>query len=231
MEILAWDLECSGLNADYGMILCIGFKPVKGGKAEVWDVASYGNNYLTSEKRLLKDASDRLLKSDIWLTWFGTYYDIPFINSRLLYHRLPVLPAGHPHIDGWRTAKNRLKLRNNRLATVQDFLGLEHEKDAVKGPEWIKAMQGDRKALKYIIEHCRKDVLVLEEAYNLLRPLIVDHPFKDAGKNGACPVCEEQALQKRGYHLTKTRKYQRYQCQNCGSWTKATQPVSRLYLP
>lgn len=212
------------------MILCVGFKPVGTGRAEVWDVSQYGNDYIKAEKKLLVDASAKLMEADTWLTWFGTYYDIPFINSRLLYHRLPVLPASHPHIDGWRTAKNRLKLRNNRLNTVQDFLGLENEKNAVKGPEWIRAMTGDKKALKYITDHCKRDVLVLEEAYNVLRPLIVDHPYRDVGKDQVCPICGEAELQKRGYHLTKTRKYQRYQCQNCGSWSKATQPVSKLFL-
>ena len=221
MNILSWDIESSNLNADYGMVLCVGFKTIGSGKAEVISIDDYEGSLFQREKQLLKDVTKRLLEAECWLTWFGTYFDIPFVNSRLLYHRLPVLPANFSHIDGWRTAKNRLKLRNNRLLTVQDFLGLATEKDAVKGPTWIKALAGDKASLRYVIEHCRKDVKVLEEAYLLLRPLIVDHPNSNlVGKDGGCPACGADALQKRGWHVAKTRRFQRYQCQKCGCWSK-----------
>ena len=224
-KILSWDLETSSLNADYGVILCAGFKTVGTGKAKVLSVADYtGKDILEREKKLLKDISIELLDSDIWLTWYGTYFDIPFVNSRLLYHRLPVLPATYPHIDGWKVSRNRLKLRNNRLKTVQEFLGTETEKDSVLGPIWIKAMNGDHKALQYVINHCFKDIKALEEVYVLLRPLIIDHPWNG---NGACGTCGESKLQKRGIHLTRTRKYQRFQCMSCGSWSKGNQPIAK----
>jgi uncharacterized protein YprB with RNaseH-like and TPR domain len=229
MSILSWDLETSSLNADYGVILCAGFKTVGSGKPKVLSIADYeGKTILDKEKRLLRDVSDILLSHDVWLTWFGTYFDIPFVNSRLLYHRLPTLPTNYPHVDGWKTARNRLKLRNNRLKTVQEFLGTATEKDAVLGPIWVKAISGDEKALKYVINHCFKDICALEEVYWLLRPLIVDHP--NAGLidgRGGCSVCGETKLQKRGFHITRTRKYQRFQCQNCGAWTRGTQPVAK----
>jgi uncharacterized protein YprB with RNaseH-like and TPR domain len=228
MQILSWDLETSSLNADYGMILCAGFKTVGKGAAKVISIDDYeGNDIFVREKKLLKDLSAELLRSDVWLTWFGTYFDVPFVNSRLLYHRLPTLPANYPHIDGWKTARNRLKLRNNRLKTVQEFLGTATEKDAVLGPTWMKALAGDSKALKYIINHCRKDVKALEEAYMLLRPLILDHPNKGLSDGrGGCGVCGETKLQKRGFHITRTRKYQRFQCQGCGSWSRGVKPVA-----
>jgi len=226
MKIVAWDLECSGLNADYGIILCAGFKTVGEGKAKVISITDFPlyEKDPTNDRELVKAIYNELLKADVWLTWFGTYFDIPFINSRLLFHGLPTLPGNYPHIDGWKTAKHRLKLRNNRLVTVQDFLGLDTEKDAVKGPVWIKAMSGHKPSLRYIIEHCRKDVKVLEEAYNRLRPLIIDHPHRDTDGT-ECPVCGEGRLQKRGFHITRTRKYQRYQCQSCGVWSKDRKPT------
>jgi uncharacterized protein YprB with RNaseH-like and TPR domain len=229
MNILAWDLECSGLNADYGIILCAGFKYVGQGKPKIisiQDFPRYQKNP-TDDRDLCKAIYDELIKADCWLTWFGTYFDIPFINTRLLYHGLPTVPANYPHIDGWKTARNRLKLRNNRLVTVQDFLGLETEKDAVKGPIWIKAMSGDPKALRYITTHCRKDVLELEEAYLRLRSLILDHPNTGVlTGDETCPTCGSKKMQKRGFHLTRTRRYQRYQCQECGAWSKERKPIT-----
>ena len=145
MRILAWDIEASNLNADFGIVLCVGFKEVGKGKPEVLDILDYRDktgDLIAAERRLLKAVSARLLDSDVWLTHFGTYYDICFVNSRLIYHNLPVLPPNYAHIDTWKISKNRLKLRNNRLITISEFLGTEDEKNAIKPEQWLRALGG-----------------------------------------------------------------------------------------
>lgn len=228
MRVTAWDLECSNLSADFGIILCAGFKDVGVGKPEVFNILDYTKtgDLIRAEKHLLRDISRRLLQSDVWLTHFGQYFDIPFVNSRLLYHNLPVLPPSYPHIDTWRIAKNRLKLRNNRLNTVSDFLKTKSSKNSILPEQWIRALGGHAPSMAYIVNHCRLDILVLEEAYNRLRPLILDHPSKGLiDGRGGCGVCGSEKLQKRGTHVTRTRKYQRYQCSSCGAWSKGTKPL------
>jgi uncharacterized protein YprB with RNaseH-like and TPR domain len=227
MKILAWDIEASNLNADFGVVICVGFKDVGEGKPVVLRIDDYpGRDIIAQERNLLVDVADRLLGGDVWLTHFGTYYDIPFVNTRLLYHRLPTLPSGYPSIDTWKVARNRLKLRNNRLITISEFLGTEDEKNAIRPEQWLKALSGHRPSLDYIVEHCRRDVLVLEEAYERLRPLVVDHPNRGLlDGRGGCSVCGGVRLQKRGVHVTRTRKYQRYQCRDCGTWSKGTKPL------
>lgn len=229
MKIVAWDIEASNLSADFGIVLCVGFKEVGKGKPEVLDILDYtpkDGDLIKGEKKLLAEVSEKLLDSDCWLTHFGTYYDINFVNSRLLYHNLPVLPAGFAHIDTWKTAKARLRLRNNRLATISEFIGTEDEKNAIKPEQWLRALGGHRRSMDYIIEHCRRDVLVLEQVYERLRPLIVDHPNRSlVDGRGDCPTCGGSSMQARGFHVTKTRKYQRYHCQDCGTWSKSTKAV------
>jgi uncharacterized protein YprB with RNaseH-like and TPR domain len=231
LRILAWDIEASNLNADFGIVLCVGFKDVGKGKPEVYDILDYqgkDGDLIRAERRLLVAVSKRLLDSDVWLTHYGTWYDIPFINSRLLYHRLPVLPPNYSHIETWKIARNRLKLRNNRLITISEFLGTEDEKNAIKPEQWLRALGGHHPSMAYIVEHCRRDVLVLEEAYTRLRPLVLDHPNRGlVDGRGGCGVCGG-ATQKRGFHITRTRKYQRFQCQKCGAWSKGVKPVEVL---
>jgi hypothetical protein len=228
MRILSWDLETSNLKADYGIILCCGFKEVGTGKPEVISLRDFPlfKKDPTNDRELCKAISARLLDTDCWLTWYGRGFDVKFLNTRLLFHGLPPVPPGFPHIDGWLTSYKKLLLRNNRLRTVQEFLGLEEEKDAVKGPIWIKALSGDLKSFRYIINHCRKDVLVLEQAYEKLRPLLHEHPRKGLvnEKTMECPVCEEKKLQKRGMHVAASRKYQRYSCTECGTWSRSPKP-------
>ena len=230
MKILSWDIEASNLAADFGIVLCVGFKEVSKGKPEVLNILDYpGKDLIAQERNLLKDVSKRLLDSDVWLTHFGTYYDVPFVNTRLLYHNLPILPPNYAHIDTWKISKNRLKMRNNRLITISEFLGTNEEKNAIKPEQWIRALGGHRPSMDYIVEHCRRDVVVLEQAYNRLRPLVLDHPNRGlVDARGGCGVCGKKALQKRGFHITRTRKYQRFQCSECGAWSKGLKPVEVL---
>lgn len=232
MDILALDIEASNLSADFGIILTFGSKVVGKGKVEVLNILDYrgaSGDLIMAEKRMLVDISKRMLSADVWLTHYGTWYDLVFINSRLLYHNMPVLPPSYPHIDTWKIARNRLKLRNNRLATIQEFLNLPSEKNAIKPEQWIRALGGHKASMDYIVEHNRRDVLVLEEAYNRLRPLILDHPNKGLiDGRGGCTVCGSEKLQKRGWHITRTRKYQRFQCQSCGAWSKGTKPIKAM---
>lgn len=226
MNILAWDLECSNLTADFGIILCCGIKSVGSGKVDVLNILDYqdaGGDLIHAEKNLLKDISKRLLEADVWLGHFACYYDVPFLNTRLLYHNLPVLPPNFPLIDTWRISRNRLKLRNNRLKTIQEFLKLKDEKNAILPEQWLRALGGHAPSMRYIVEHCRRDVLVLEEAYLRLRPLVLDHPSRGlVDGRGGCGVCGAHKLQARGFHITRTRRTQRFQCQGCGAWSKST---------
>ena len=234
MRILAWDLECSNLSADFGIILTAGSKTVGEGKPEVLNILDYttDGDLIRAEKRLLKDVSKKLLTADVWLTHYGTWFDIPFINTRLLYHRLPILPPNFAHIDTWKVSRNRLKLRNNRLATISDFLKTNDSKNAIKPEQWIRALGGHAPSMAYIVDHCRRDVLVLEESYNLLRPLVLDHPNKNlVDGRGGCSKCGSLRMQKRGTHLTRTRRYQRFQCQNCGGWSRGVKPLEVINSP
>jgi DNA polymerase elongation subunit (family B) len=227
MRILAWDIEASSLTANFGIILCVGFKEVGGKKSEVFSSSDYDEpDLIKAEKLLLKDVSERLLDCDIWLTHFGTYFDILFVNTRLLFHRLPVIPPNFNHIDTWKISKNRLKLSNNRLVTIQNFLGLDNEKNAIKPMMWIRALGGHKPSMRYITDHCRRDVEVLAETYERIKPLVLDHPTRGLiDGRGGCGICDSRRLQKRGFHLTRTRRYQRYQCMKCGHWSKGTKPV------
>lgn len=231
MRILSWDLECSGLKADFGIILCCGSKYVGSGKPEVPHIVQYHKkgDILDAERRLLTNVTERLLDADLWLTYFGSFFDLPFINTRLLYHGLPILPPDFPHIDLWKTVKYKLRLHSNRLNAVQDLFQLKVTKNAIKAHEWIRAISGHKKSMDYIVEHCRRDVIVLEDCYMSLRSLITDHPSKSLiDGRGGCGTCGSKRVQSRGYHITRTRKYRRYQCNDCGKWSHDSTPVAKI---
>ena len=231
-RILTWDIEATQLNADFGAMLCVGYKwlgePMK--STTVIGVSDVNGTCKTcatvhrptDDKALLEEIYPIIASADGWITWFGKGFDERFVNTRLLYHGMkPLPPLGRNHIDGWYTARYKLKLHSNRLASVQSFLGLSDAKTSLYPDAWLKAIYGDPGALNYITHHCYQDVKVLEQAYLKLLPLISVHPNSNlfSGlERPVCPNCGSTHIQYRGTYYAETKSYPRFQCQACGKW-------------
>ncbi len=223
-KIVLWDLETTNLKGNYGYILCGATKLAGEKKIKCWSIAdsSTFNDDPTNDKEICKAILESLEDADMWVAHFGKWFDRPMMNTRLLGHGLPPLPP-IPLIDTWKIAKDNLRLNSNRLATIAAWAGLE-EKTPLSGPIWIKAMAGHRPSIKYVIKHCKQDVVVLEQVYEKIKCLSTTHPNVNLGdgRENSCPICGEANLQKRGFQWARTRRYQRYQCQKCGGWSRAS---------
>lgn len=237
-KLLLWDIESTGLDADFASILCVGHKWLGEPRSSVQVLSVRDTNGIckccnrvenpSNDKALLEELWPLLAEADGWITWFGVGYDEKFVQSRLVYHDLPVLPPVY-HIDGWATARTKLKLHSNRLKSVQDFLGLKDTKTALLPAAWLNAQGGGLEGLEFIEDHCRRDVWVLEAAYKRLLPLISKHPNYNhflGLSTQRCPNCGG-AIQYRGYHRTKQAVYRRWQCQVCGKWDHAQRPEAK----
>ncbi len=219
---LFWDIESTRLEADWGVVLAIGWRLGKD-KIRVKSIHDFPHKDMLDDRGLVKFFAEEIYpQADFSITHFGTYFDIPFVNSRLIYHGLNPLPQSH-HIDTWKISRYKLKLSNNRLANIESFLGTKNRKTEVDKEHWRRAMIGCTKSIKYIVDHCKYDILVLEEVYNKLGHLVVEpnrHLFGDL-VGTSCASCGSPHLQRRGYQYTLTRKYQRLQCQKCARWQRA----------
>ena len=225
-RIILWDLETTNLNADFGYIICGAYKVLGEKPVTLISIRNNHSNGVTNDKKVVEKLKKDLSSADMWVTWFGTYFDIPFLQSRLLYHGLSPMPPV-PHVDGWYIAKKKLHIHSNRLASVSSFLGIE-EKTKLDGPLWIAASAGDAKAQRYVEEHCVQDVKVLEQAYNRLKALTTTHPNVNLMLNMSglrCPVCSSTDLKKGGFRHMRTGRVQRYQCGKCHAWSQG-KPMS-----
>ena len=191
----------------------------------------YGRDRIHAEKRLLKDVSKTMLAAGVWLTHYGSRgrFDLNFVNSRLLYHHLPMLPSDHPQIDTWRISRDELRLSSNRLNTIQEFLQTKVDKTPIQPEAWIRAMAGDRKAMETIAKHNYNDVLVLEEVYLRLRAIAKNHPniamMANKLKDKYCRTCGSHKLQSRGIYYSKRLKYPRWMCTACGAWDRGSTAI------
>lgn len=186
----------------------------------------------TNDRALVKRCAEILGEADYLITWYGIGFDERFLATRLLYYKLPPLPP-ILDIDGWVTAKFRLAMHSNRLQAMQEFLELKSKKTAIDYTAWRRAPSGHIPSIRKVIHHCRCDIDVLLETYLRLRPYLKDAPNMAilTGKKGQCGRCLSPKLQRRGLMVTRSRAYQRYQCQACGAWSRGSQVTVQACAP
>lgn len=217
-KILFFDLETTNLRADFGYLLAIGYKFAGDKKSTVLQIEHKGDpiKFRQAEKKLLQDFLRVYMQADMIVTYNGKRFDVPYLNAKYLEYNLGILP-NLAHVDHYWTVKNNLGISRKSLQNASYYLSLSNEKTPVEGRVWVDAMMGDRKALKYIVDHCRADVDLLEELHEKICGLVRMHPRVNG--YGPCRYCGEDKLQRRGKAVLTTKKVQyRYQCQNCGRW-------------
>jgi uncharacterized protein YprB with RNaseH-like and TPR domain len=212
-RIVAFDIEATGLKADFAYLLSAAFGDVN--KNDI-DVYVLPGGKLSNEVQLVRTVAERVQEADVLVSYYGKGYDIPFLNAKMLEYDLPVLP-NIPHVDLYWTVKHNLAISRKSLQNVAYFIRAKSSKTAVEGRLWKAAMIGDKKALAEIALHNIADVQVLKEVYNKLRPLVRQHPRVNGF--GPCRTCGNEKLQRRGLAITQLKSQrQRVQCQKCGSW-------------
>lgn len=219
-RLLCFDIEASALNAVFGHIICISWKFLGDDKVHTTSI----DKSPTFKKDPIDDAwvleqfrQKAYDKCDLWIAHYGRRFDFRFLNARRLFHHLTPLEQ-KPSVDTWRVARDNLALHSNRLEAIVDFLGLP-KKTPLNGEIWRRAAIGDKKSIRYIVEHCEADILALEATYLKLRPLMTTHPNINLVKGDlfACPICGSTQIVKDGYRIASTGTAQIYKCNNCGA--------------
>lgn len=160
--------------------------------------------------------------ADCVVHYNGTRFDIPTLNQEFVKEGLPP-PAPYKQVDLLLTARRRFRLPSNKLSYVSEYLGYG-DKVKHKGMDlWRECMQGDDKAWKTMEEYNKRDVELLEKVYGRLLPWVNNHPnvaLYDGDVEHSCPRCGSHNVQRRGLAHTATLTYQRYHCNDCGSWSR-----------
>jgi len=173
MRIAIWDIEATNLNANFGRILCTCVKEHGKDAIKTFRADRY-EKYKTEpwdDSELANDIARYLETFDIWVTWYGKMFDVPFLQTRLILGDKRQLDKTK-HVDLYYQARQKLKFHSNRLAAVTEALNVPHRKTPLEPPTWLKATAGHRPSLNKIVTHCRMDVITLDEVYNKLKKYI-----------------------------------------------------------
>ena len=123
------------------------------------------------DKACLKTCIEDMKKFDRIVGHYSARFDIPFLRSRAIHHKVK-FPEYKDllHTDTWRMARNALCISNNRQDTVARLVSGESAKTRIEGKYWMRALQGDEESIKWILDHCRKDVHDLQKNFEGLQP-------------------------------------------------------------
>lgn len=175
------------------------------------------------EMEMVAKAHELMEQADAIIHYNGTKFDIPKLNTEFLKHGITP-PAPSNQVDLYRTVKRNFSLTSNKLDFVARHLGIEGKLPNKGMDLWTGCRHGDKKSWKEMKEYNIQDVLLLEPVYDRLLPWIQDHPnmalYSDS-TDAMCPSCGSTKLQKRGTQKARTMEYQRYQCTDCGGWSRA----------
>ena len=168
------DIESSNLKANFGIMLsyCIKDNDNNTIYGSVITKAELMNGVL--DKRLVEECIRDMQSFDKIITYYGTKFDIPFIRSRALYWgiQFPEYSTIN-HKDCYYMVRAKLCIHRNRLEDACRLMGITG-KTHIDSQYWIKALTGDRESLDYILDHNKKDVIILEKLYKRLKVYVKD---------------------------------------------------------
>lgn len=175
------------------------------------------------KQQMLEAAYALLDEADVVLHYNGTKFDIPHLNREFVEAGLTP-PSPYAQIDLYLATRRQFKFLSNKLEHVSRQLGLDGKIKHEGFDLWTACMAGDELAWKRMERYNRRDVVLLEQLYEALRPWLPNHPNAALidGEHHACPRCKSTNLHRRGWHYTKVSAFQQWQCNDCGSYSRSS---------
>lgn len=155
-------------------------------------------------------------EADIIVAHNGDQFDVKVCQARFIYHKLAP-PRSFKTVDTKKAVKRIARFNSNKLDDLSSLL--ENEKKIKTDFElWQGCIDGNRASWTQMVKYNKKDILLLEKLYLRLRPWISNHPNFTVVNRGMCAKCGSKNVTYRGFMITSTRRYRRFQCNDCGGW-------------
>lgn len=202
-------------------VMCWAAKWLGSKKVEFESVYSNKETMLSKIHMLLEEA-------DVVVHYNGKRFDIPTLNKEFILNGHPP-PSPYRQIDVLEVVKSKFRFPSNKLDYVSQALGVGSKHKHEGHTLWVKCMAGDASAWKTMKTYNVQDIKILEAVYNKVLPWITNHPNRalySTHPEHSCPNCGSENLYKRGFSYTASGTWQRYQCQNCGAWSKGKKVLS-----
>ena len=177
------------------------------------------------DKELLTKLSSVINEADEVIAHNGDRFDIPWLRTRCLYHRVP-FNTYIKSVDTLKKVKSAFNFQSNKLDYIAEFLGFGNKKPSGIGL-WMTLTFDDVKSQEYkealakMHEYCDHDVVLLEDVYRTIISYI--KPSTHVGismKQGrhSCPNCGSTHIHYKRHTVTATGIVKRHMgCNDCDS--------------
>lgn len=224
-SVYAWGLFKQNISLsqvkDTSRVLCSAYKWLGEKKTH------FTSEWTDGVDGMLEKMYNVIEEADAIVTYNGNRFDLPTLNKEFLLTGYSP-PAPYKSVDLYRTVKNKFRFASNKLDHVAQQLGLGSKTDHYGFQMWLDVMDGNKKAQKLMETYNKQDVVLLEKVYDTVLPWISNHPNRSHHSGTAvCPNCGSKHLQHRGFTITAVGRQQRYQCQDCGKWSKGSESYQK----
>jgi hypothetical protein len=173
-----------------------------------------------ADYELLKNFVEMARDADVIVGHNGKNFDIAFLRSRLIKHRLPDFAP--MLIDDTYLSTKGIDTVSHKLDYLGDYLDVGKKMEHGHGAEWwVELARGNKQILKKFLKYCDIDVDRLRKIYKILKPytgsslnLAVFYERPDI-----CPTCGSTRTPIiRHYKYTRVGKFPQFQCHDCGKY-------------
>lgn len=182
-------------------------------------------------KEMVEELWRLLDEADIIITYNGKSFDVPHSNREFALLGLAP-PSPYAHVDLYHTVRSKFRFMSGKLGWVVEVLELGGKMAHEGFGLWKSVLAGDKGAQKRMEKYNAQDVRITESLYDELLPWISGHPNMAllSGEMTACPTCAGTDLQKRGVQKTLAFTFQRYYCNDCGSYSRSRKSIDTTEL-
>lgn len=180
------------------------------------------------------DRDDRALLTELWpllndahivIAHNGIRFDRKKINYRFMVNGFGP-PSPYKLVDTYRESASVSGFDSHRLNELCRLLGIGEKLRTGGADLWFDCLAGRPAAWKRMRRYNTRDVDLTEELYLLLLPWMLNHPNVGAYTGiSSCPKCGSTKLVPDRVSVASTRKYQRFQCVECGSWSRSSEKL------
>lgn len=212
-------------------ILCFAAKVY--GKDKLHFHAAWDDNDADAYEKMIRAAWDLLDKADIVIGWNSTRFDVQHFQAA--FGRLGLgPPSPFRSLDLMQVAKKNFSA--GELSNKLDWFSkmwLGDRKTNHGGADlWHDIRYGSRDvrraAQKLMREYNKQDVVLTERLFDKFKPWTgINYAlYQNTDDSTArCTKCASENIQRRGQFYTTAFSYQRFRCNDCGSWSRGSRRV------
>jgi uncharacterized protein YprB with RNaseH-like and TPR domain len=185
------------------------------------------------DKKMLKEFISVANQADELIAHNGDRFDIKWIRTRCIYHRIPMFP-NYKTLDTLKKAKSGFNFNSNKLDYIAQYLGVGAKVKHSGFDMWKGVMMNDKSALSEMVHYCEGDIIVLEDVFLTMQSYIKQNTHAGVLNNNlkySCPCCSSEQITLLKNNVTAMGTIKRLiECNECNYNYEISNASYILYL-